>query len=84
MYACIIMHNMLVEDEGVQLTSWANDDADAAGPSHDMATPNVQKGVPHDEIDRLQAHAYMRQVDAHIQLQKDIIEELWARRIARR
>ena len=36
------MHNMIVEDEGVQLTSWANDDK--AGPSHDVATPNVRRG----------------------------------------
>ena len=82
MYVCIIMHNMIVEDEGVQLTSWANDDE--AGPSHDVATPNVRRGVPHDEIGRLQAHADMRQVAAHIQLQKDLIEELWARRTTRR
>ena len=84
MYACIILHNMIVEDEGVQLTNWANDYTDAASPSHRMATPNVRRGVPHDEASRLQAHADMRQVNAHIQLQKDIIEELWARKTARR
>ena len=60
------MHNMIVEDEDVQLTNWANDDTDTAGPSHRMATPNVRRGVPHDEADRLQAHADMRQVNAHI------------------
>ena len=73
---------MIVEDEGVQLTSWANDNE--AGPSHRTATPNVRRGVPLDEAGRLKEFADMRQVDAHIQLQKDIIEELWARRIARR
>ena len=82
MYVCIILHNMVVEDEGVQLTSWANDDE--AGPSHGTATPSVRRGVPLDEAGRLKEFACMRQVDAHIQLQKDIIEELWARRIARR
>ena len=38
------MHNMIVEDEGVQLTNWANDDPNAAGPSHSVATPNVRRG----------------------------------------
>ena len=52
------MHNMIVEDEGVQLTSWANDDE--AGPCHGVVTPNVRRGVPYDEIGRLQAHADMR------------------------
>ncbi|KAG6410878.1 hypothetical protein SASPL_128951 [Salvia splendens] len=83
MYACIIMHNMIVEDEGVQLTDWAKDDNEA-GPSHGVAAANVRGGVPHDEEALLQANADMRQTDAHIRLQKDLIEELWARRIARR
>ena len=38
------MHNMIVEDEGAELTNWANDDADEAGPSHGMATSNIQMG----------------------------------------
>ena len=68
MYACIILHNMIVEDEGVLLTNWASDDE--AGQSHGTATPSVRRGVPHDEVGRLQAHADMRQMDAHIQLQR--------------
>ena len=35
-----------VEDVGVQLTNWANEDE--ASPSHGVATPNVRMGVPHD------------------------------------
>ncbi|XP_047949508.1 uncharacterized protein LOC125195400 [Salvia hispanica] len=73
-----------VEYEGVQLISWANDDADEASPSHDVVTPNVRMRVPHYEVGRLKEHADMRQVDAHIRLQKDLIEELWARKTERR
>ena len=43
MYVCIIMHNMIVEDEGVQVTSWANDDNEA-GPSQGVAAANIQRG----------------------------------------
>ncbi|XP_047964926.1 uncharacterized protein LOC125209371 [Salvia hispanica] len=82
LYVCIIMHSVIVEQEGPELTDWTNED-DAAEPSHDVATASVRMGVPHDEAGRLQAHADMRQQDAHIQLQKDLIEELWTRRGAR-
>ncbi|XP_047942769.1 uncharacterized protein LOC125189545 [Salvia hispanica] len=71
MYACIIMHNMIVTDEGATLTDWASDDDDGAGPSH---------GVPQEGADRVRAFADMRQRQAHIRLQNDLIEELWLRR----
>ena len=64
MYACIIMHNMIVEQEGLELTNWTNDDA--VGPSHGVATASVRMGIPHDYVGRLQAHADMRQQEAHI------------------
>ncbi|XP_047941053.1 uncharacterized protein LOC125188315 [Salvia hispanica] len=44
MYACIIMHNMIVEDDGPALTEWADDDG--AGPSHGVATSSARMGVP--------------------------------------
>ena len=46
MYACIIMHNMIVEDEGEVLTDWASDDVDVVGPSHGVATPMYVWGYP--------------------------------------
>ena len=52
-YACIIMHNMIIENEGQELTNWANEDADAAGPSHDVATANVRIKIPHGDADRV-------------------------------
>ena len=79
-YARIIMHNMIVEDEGAALTDWASDDDDGAGPSHCVATPSGRMGVPHEGADRVRAFADMRQRQAHIRLQNDLIEELWLRR----
>ena len=77
MYACIIMHNMIVEDEGPALTEWADDDG--AGPSHGVATSSARMGIPQEGLDRVRAFADMRQQQAHIRLQNDIIEELWLR-----
>ncbi|XP_047942625.1 uncharacterized protein LOC125189386 [Salvia hispanica] len=75
MYACIIMHNMIVEDEGPALTEWADDDG--VGPSHGVATSSACLGVPQEGLDRVRAFADMRQRQARIRLQNDIIEELW-------
>ncbi|XP_047949059.1 uncharacterized protein LOC125194883 [Salvia hispanica] len=79
-YTRIIMHNMIVEDEGAALTDWASDDDNGAGPSHGVATPSGRMGVPHEGADRVRAFADMHQGQAHIRLQNDLIEELWLRR----
>ncbi|XP_047965329.1 uncharacterized protein LOC125209791 [Salvia hispanica] len=55
-------------------------DDTGVGPSHGVASANVNMGVPHGKVEWLRAFADMRQRDAHIRLQKDIIEEVWTRR----
>ncbi|XP_047949981.1 uncharacterized protein LOC125195788 [Salvia hispanica] len=62
---------------------WTSEDDTGVGPSHGVATANVNMGVPHGEVERLRAFAYMRQRNAHIRLQEDIIEEVWTRKGAR-
>ena len=44
MYACIIMHNMIVENKGPELTDWAAEDV--VVPSHDMTTVSVRMEIP--------------------------------------
>ena len=46
MYACIIMHNMIVESDCPELTRWTNEDAMGVGPSHGVATANARMGYP--------------------------------------
>ena len=48
-----------------------------------MATANVRVGIPHEEADRVRTFADLRQRQAHMRLQNDIIEELWMRMGAR-
>ena len=83
MYVCIIMHNMIVEQEGEELTDWIYEDVDAAGPSHDVATANVRMEISYEDTNRVRAFVDMCQQEAHIRLQKDLMEELWARWSAR-
>ena len=44
MTACIILHNMIIEDEGFSAERWAPEDG--ASTSHGIATPPLQMGVP--------------------------------------
>ncbi|XP_047964850.1 uncharacterized protein LOC125209289 [Salvia hispanica] len=59
---------------------WTSEDDTGAGPSHGVAPANVNMGVPHGEVERLRAFADMRQRNAHIRLQEDIIEKVCTRR----
>ena len=43
-------------------------------------TPNGHMGVPHERAERVRAFGDMRQRQAHIRLQNDLIGELWLRR----
>ena len=42
-YACIIMHNMIVENEGAELTEWANEDG--VEPSHSVGIASVRMEI---------------------------------------
>ncbi|XP_012851118.1 PREDICTED: uncharacterized protein LOC105970840 [Erythranthe guttata] len=68
MKACIIMHNMIIEDEN--------------GPStieFDVMTPNVIPSREHtnDFMEFIQAHHRIRDRATHSQLQRDLVEHLW-------
>ena len=65
---------MIVENEVPELTDQANENG--VGPSHGVATAPVRMGIPNDDAERVQAFATMRQQEARIRLQRDIVEEL--------
>ncbi|XP_047977459.1 putative nuclease HARBI1 [Salvia hispanica] len=79
MYACIIMHNMIIDDEHEGVLDVTNDPS-VASSSHGVSTESARQGVPHNEHERFQAFMDIHQKEAHQALQHDIIEELWANR----
>ena len=72
MKACIIMHNMIIEDEG------ATNDNDFDGSGEN---PIVQVSHVHtpEFVDFIQTHHQIRSNASHSQLQSDLIEHLWQR-----
>ena len=69
MKACIIMHNMIVEDEG-ELNTHEH---------FDFGGENVQPShEPHPDLDKfIEAHKKIRDNETHHQLREDLVEHLW-------
>ena len=76
MYACIILHNMIIHDEGARAGDWSDDEVES---STCHATPLVIGGLPYGVSERLQARENMRNQQAHLQLTNDMVEEVWTR-----
>ncbi|XP_047979395.1 uncharacterized protein LOC125221317 [Salvia hispanica] len=76
MYACIIMHNMIVEQERGYVTNWVDDEA---GSSSSTTTSPVTRGLPTGFGAVLERQASMRNQQDHTQLMTDMIEEVWNR-----
>ncbi|XP_047979207.1 uncharacterized protein LOC125221126 [Salvia hispanica] len=55
-YACIIMHNMIVEQEVGYVTDWVDDEA---GSSSSTAIPPIARGLPMSFGEVLQRHTSM-------------------------
>ncbi|XP_047938127.1 uncharacterized protein LOC125185608 [Salvia hispanica] len=80
MYACIIMHNMIVEQERGHVTNWVDDEPES---SSSTATSPVTRGLPTGFGAVLERQASMRNQQDHTQLMTDMIEEVWTRNCRR-
>jgi len=70
MRACVIMHNMIVEDEGfVDPNECFDYGGQNVEPSHDNRTRTL------DEF--INAHKRIRGQETHVQLKEDLIQHLW-------
>ncbi|KAG6469816.1 hypothetical protein ZIOFF_070747 [Zingiber officinale] len=69
MLACIILHNMIVEDEGEHVTNWYNEKGDEpAQPIH---------GSNRGFQDYLRINSELRDTQVHHQLRADLVEHIW-------
>ncbi|XP_074373857.1 uncharacterized protein LOC141714224 [Apium graveolens] len=72
MTACIILHNMIIEDERDIHMEQEHFDTDAEIPT---VTPS--RNHPRNLREFIQVHQQIRDKQTHIQLQNDLVEHLW-------
>lgn len=79
MIACIILHNMIIEDEGDTASDWA--DELNANESSNNNDPQIIQGPVTIFSDYLMRDSQLHDSDRekHHQLQADLIEHVWAR-----
>jgi len=76
-YACIILHNMIVEDE--RHTYVGDFDYSYDNVNNDVSTTETSND-PHPNLaTRLQRRANIRERRVHGQLQVDLMEHIWER-----
>lgn len=75
MYACIIMHNMIIEDEGPGVEQWEDDESATSSSS----PPNFAQGVPPAFADYMDRQVSLRDARQAQTLENDMIEEMWER-----
>ena len=70
-YTCIILHNMIVEDERDVIRNWDDDDEEPTIP--------VTQGLVENFHHYLQRNAKLRDWEVHHQLRSDLVEHIWER-----
>ncbi|XP_075506796.1 uncharacterized protein LOC142543185 [Primulina tabacum] len=70
MLACIILHDMIVEDGGIHVTNWYNDEGD------EPAQP-IQ-GSNRGFHEYLRTNSEIRDTHVHHQLRADLVEHIWS------
>jgi hypothetical protein len=73
MKACIILHNMIIEDE--------RDEDDTLDFDYEQPNDNLPEPMSHDHpymlIEFIHNHLRIRDKETHSQLQSDLVDHLW-------
>lgn len=77
MYACIILHNMIIEVEGLHTTYWTPDEDEASNNS-DSWNQRVSQGPTDSFGDYVEGTTVLHNKRAHARLVDGLVEELWA------
>ncbi|XP_042380436.1 protein ALP1-like [Zingiber officinale] len=70
MYTCIILHNMIIEDEGEAVSNWMGDEE-----NHPM---RVKQGSTPEFQEYFWRNCELRDSETHHQLRADLVEHIWA------
>ncbi|KAF5755145.1 hypothetical protein HanXRQr2_Chr17g0799331 [Helianthus annuus] len=78
MLACIIIHNMIVEDEGPSIIDWSSGDDDGdEDDEEDEDPPNYVRGATIEFEHYLKRFDDLRDKSIYHQLQHDLVEHVW-------
>ena len=69
MYACIILHNMIIEDTGRNICEYVEDE-----------DPDHVENVEITNEQRLENRQIVRSGDIHLNLKMDLIQHMWKNR----
>ena len=69
MYTCIILHNMIVEDESENITNWYDDEDE----NTILVTPGCEEGFQQ----YLRRNAELRDQEVHHHIRSDLVEHIW-------
>ncbi|XP_042449219.1 uncharacterized protein LOC122034161 [Zingiber officinale] len=70
MHTCIILHNMIIEDEGDAVSNWMGDE--------ENHPTRVKQGSTLEFQEYLRRNCELRDSETHHQLRADLVEHIWA------
>ncbi|XP_057803586.1 uncharacterized protein LOC131018914 [Salvia miltiorrhiza] len=75
-FTCIILHNMIIEDEGEHAMKWEEEVSDEASSS--LAAAHPRTGAPSEFRAFVARQASMRDAEMHARLTLDLKEHIWS------
>ena len=80
MNACVIIHNIIIEDQREDLVNDVDEHANRIYYNRGDLVDEIGHNVAANQSDFIAMHMEIRDEDAHNQLQNDLVEHLWERK----